>query len=226
MIFLGPPPLSIRENFDGESPSSSPLWHLNQSVSSMNISCSSNGVQNSPGSKSSASPQLPNPNSHQQPRHHSITSPTSISHSYNSITGSDLNHQQNATMNSRGNSSAAAKLTSPMHQANTGSHHRADHFTFSPNHISAESIQYGGQGGSTHYQYNETFASSPAPLVASPPCIMPVKLGSPVHSSKHQFPSSHVQKGSQSRAPQNQFTTYSTNSPMKTPSSATTRENK
>ena len=225
-MLLGPPPLSIRDNLDGESPSSSPLWHLNQSVSNMNISSSSNGTQNSPCTKSATSPQLPNPNSHQQTRHHSITSPTVISHSYNSTTGSDLNHQQNANLNCRGNSSAAVKLTSPMHQANAGSHHRADHFTFSPNHISAESIQYGGQGGTTHYPYNESFTSSPAPLVSSPPCIMPVKLGSPVHSSKHQFTSSHVQKETQSRTPQNQFTTYSTNSPMKNSSTATSRENK
>ena len=222
-MFLGPPPLSIRDNLDGESPSSSPLWHLNQSVSNMNISSSSNGTQNSPCTKSATSPQLPNPNSHQQ-RHHSITSPTSISHSYNSITNSDLNHQQNASMNSRGNTNAAVKLTSPMHQPHVGSHHRADHFTFSPNHISAESIQYGGQGSTTHYPYNETFC--PAPSMTSPPCIMPVKVESPIHSSKQQLTSTHVHKTSQSRPPQNQFTTYSTNSPMKHSSMAASRENK
>ena len=222
-MFLGPPPLSIRDNLDGESPSSSPLWHLNQSVSNMNISSSSNGTQNSPCTKSATSPQLPNPNSHQQ-RHHSITSPTSISHSYNTITNSDLNHQQNASMNFRSNTSAVAKLTSPMHQPTTGSHHRADHFTFSPNHISAESIQYGGQSSTTHYPYNENFVSSPAPAMTSPPCIMPGNIGSPVHGSKQQ--SSHEQKTSQSRPPQNQFTTYSTTSPMKHSSMTTSRENK
>ena len=188
----------------------------------MNISSSSNGTQNSPCTKNATSPQVPN--SHQQPRHHSIASPTSISHSYNSTTNSDLNHQQNASMNSRGNTNAAAKLTSPMHQPSTGSHHRADHFTFSPNHISAESIQYGGQSSTTHYPYNENFVSSPAPAMTSPPCIMPGNVGSPVHGSKQQ--SSHGQKTSQSRPPQNQFTTYSTTSPIKHSSMTTSRENK
>ena len=231
ILILAPPPLSIRENLEGESPNSSPLWHLNQSVSSINTSCSSNGIQNSPCGKGAMSPtHLPNPHSHQPPRH-SLTSPSSMpSHNFNSNNNSDLNQQQKANVNSRGQNSVSTKLPSPMHQnqPNLGTHHRADHFTFSPNHISAEtssSIAYIGHGASAHYPYHESYTGSPAPLATSPPGVLPASLNSPAHLNKHQHMPSHMPKGSHQR-PQlhTQFTPYTASSPIKNSSSS--RENK
>ena len=226
--FVGPPPLSIRENFDGESPNSSPLWHLNQSGSSINTSCSSNGIQNSPCLKgASASPHLPSSHPHQSLRHHSLTSPTSIS-SQNSI--SDLNQHQKGSVNSRGINNTGTNMPSPMHQTKQSSHHRADHFTFSPNHISAESsassISYIGHGGNAQYPYNENFITSPVPSATSPPCIMPVNLGSPARLGKNQFIPSHGQKGPQQPRvpPHSQHATYSASSPIK--NSTASRDNK
>ena len=200
---------------------------MNQSGSSINTSCSSNGIQNSPCLKgASASPShLPNPHPHQTLRHHSLTSPTSIPSQNYSSSISDLNQQQKGSVNSRGLNNIGTKMPSPMHQT------RADHFTFSPNHISAESstssISYGGHGGNAQYSCNENFVSSPVPSVTSPPCIMPVNLGSPAHPNKHQYIPSHVPKGSQQPRvpPHSQFAPYSASSPVKN-SSSSSRENK
>ena len=174
---------------------------------------------------------LPNPHSHQPPRCRSLTSPLSMpSHNFNSNNNSDLNQQQKANVNSRGQNNASTKLPSPMHQnqPNLGTHHRADHFTFSPNHISAEtssSIAYVGHGASAPYPYNENYTSSPGPSATSPPGVLPASLNSPAHLNKQQHLPSQMPKGShQISQTHNQFTPYSASSPIKNTSDA--RENK
>ena len=211
-FFLAPPPLSIRDTFEGNSPNSSPLWLANHSTSSINTSYSSNGIQNSPSLKGpSASPiHLSNPQAHQSLRHPSLTSPTSTtSQNLCSNNNSDL-IQQKGSATTRAQHNSGTKVSSPLHQSSQRNHHRADHFTFSPNHISAESsatqISYHGHSGSGHYSCNENFMSPPGPSATSPPCKMPMP--------------SHMSKGSQQpRIPsQHQSSSYTASSPVKTAS--------
>ena len=212
IFFLAPPPLSIRDTFEGNSPNSSPLWLANHSASSINTSYSSNGIQNSPSLKGpSASPiHLSNPQAHQSLRHPSLTSPTSTtSQNLCSNNNSDL-IQQKGSATTRAQHNSGTKVSSPLHQSSQRHHHRADHFTFSPNHISAESsatqISYHGHSGSGHYSCNENFMSPSGPSATSPPCKMPMP--------------SHMAKGSQQpRIPsQHQSSSYTASSPVKTAS--------
>ena len=230
-LFLSaPPPLCLRENLDGDSPNVSPLWHLNQSFSSMNMSSSSNGHQNSPSYQgASASPSyLSNPHHYQPPRHHSITSPTSMlssGHGQNSSNKHDINQQKIGNINVRGHANSETNVPSPIHPV-TGSHHRADHFTFSPNHISADSstsaVAYGGHGESNRYQCNDSFVSSPVSSATSPPSLMPVNQRSPSHLNKIPNKQSFGPNTSQpSRLPSHSASqSYSATSPMKNSSSS------
>ena len=200
LYLSGPPPLNIRENNEGVS--STPSLPPHHGGSSINTTCSSNGLfishQSSPKYKgTSSSPcHIQLPQQQQSSRHHSLTSPTPMltaPHTYSDNSKHDLTNQI-GSFNPMGH---GPPVTSPTHQA-TGGHRGTNS---KPQIFTYESVTFpGGHMGSTRYACDDNFSPSPLSPSSSSPRVTSVNPGpaiSPGDANRHTNSSTQLPRASQ-----------------------------